>query len=93
MCNIQYAAIVLDWDRERSLSRGILADSKSRGVPVVVTCSCLPQALQAGEPYADIYLEKPANTQELCAMIVAVAAVKQEASSQEQTVAQSATAA
>ncbi len=90
---MRYAAMVLDWDLKRSLSREILAEAKSRGLPVVVMCSSLPQALQAGGPYADVYLEKPVNTQELCAMIVAVAAVTPHASSQEQTVARSATAA
>jgi DNA-binding response OmpR family regulator len=73
----RYAAIAVDWDQKRAAGHEIVAEAKARNTPVIVLCKSLPMAMKAGEPYADIYLEKPVNPQELCAMIIALAAVNE----------------
>jgi hypothetical protein len=62
-------AVIIDWESIRGKKPGVIRAIKSVGVPVVVVTSRLNCAFLAGEPSADVYLEKPCSVQELLACV------------------------
>jgi len=65
----EVAAAILDWEANRKESRRILGLLKSAGLPVVVITSHVAEAY-GGEPFADLYLEKPTTAQVLATLIL-----------------------
>jgi DNA-binding response OmpR family regulator len=61
-----YDAVVTDWRLGGKSGRAIVQAARSTSrLPVVVVSGYVEEAFQAAEPLADIYLEKPADANEL----------------------------
>lgn len=65
----ELAAAILDWEANRKQSRKILQQLKSLGLPVVVITSHVAEAY-GGEPFADLYLEKPTTAEALTTLVL-----------------------
>src|ERR1051326_7670739 len=62
----EYDAVVTDWRLGEASGRAIVQAAKDHSsMPVVVVSGYVAEAFQAAEPLADLYLEKPANPEEL----------------------------
>jgi len=61
-------AVVLHW--KSNANRRIIAEAKASNVPVLVIAADLNAAIQAGAPFADLYLEKPARDEELVSFVL-----------------------
>lgn len=69
----RYDAVVTDWKLGEDSGRQILLAAKSgEDVPVVVVSGFCTEAFRAAEPQADIYLEKPVDSNELVAIVDAL---------------------
>lgn len=68
-----FDAVVTDWrlgvERGRLVVEAVKVHSRA---PVVVVSGYVPEAFQAAEPLADLYLEKPVNPQELVQVVNAL---------------------
>jgi DNA-binding response OmpR family regulator len=65
-----YDAVVTDWRLGDANGRAIVQAAKSHStIPVVVVSGYVAEAFQAPEPMADLYLEKPANPEELVTIV------------------------
>ena len=65
-----YDAVVTDWRLGDANGRSIVQAAKSlSAIPVVVVSGYVAEAFQAPEPMADLYLEKPANPEELVTIL------------------------
>jgi two-component system response regulator HydG len=61
-----YDAVVTDWLLGDATGRAVVQAAKNSGtVPVVVVSAYVNEAYKAPEPFADLYLEKPVNPEEL----------------------------
>ncbi|MEO6828531.1 MAG: response regulator [Acidobacteriaceae bacterium] len=68
-----FDAVVTDWKLGEESGRQILLAAKTGiQVPVVVVSGYCTDAFRAAEPQADIYLEKPVDSNELVAIIRAL---------------------
>lgn len=63
-----FGAVVLDW--KSRLDQKSIEAGKTLSLPVIVISSQLLDALDAGEPFADIYLEHPADAKEVVALVI-----------------------
>jgi DNA-binding response OmpR family regulator len=88
----RYAAIAMDWDLSHVPAHVVVAQAKSQGIPTVVVCKSLETAFAAGEPHADVYLEKPICAQELCEIVITLIAANQQPATMDSTLARSAAA-
>jgi DNA-binding response OmpR family regulator len=61
-------AVVLHWKSVKG--QQIIAEAKAARVPILVITSKLTAAIQAGEPFADLYLEEPARDEEVVMMLL-----------------------
>jgi len=64
----QCAAIVLDWYSDEDSV--ILGAAQRAAVPSVVISRSIVAAFQAGEPFADLYLEEPVDPLELATALL-----------------------
>lgn len=65
-----YDAVVTDWRLGDGDGRKVVQAAKSQSsTPVVVVSGYVAEALQAAEPLADLYLEKPVNPEELVTIV------------------------
>ncbi len=65
-----YDAVVTDWRLGDGDGRRVVQAAKSQSsTPVVVVSGYVAEALQAAEPLADLYLEKPVNPEELVTIV------------------------
>ena len=70
MQNQEFDAIVTDWRLGSSSGHSVVMAAKHRGsTPVVVVSGYVGEAYQAAKPLADLYLEKPANPEELVTIV------------------------
>jgi DNA-binding response OmpR family regulator len=60
--------VVLHWKSKKG--QQVIEEAKAAGVPILVITSKLAAAVQAGEPFADLYLEEPARDEEVAAMLL-----------------------
>jgi two-component system, OmpR family, response regulator MprA len=68
-----FDAVVTDWRLGAENGYSLLQAAKfGAGVPVVVVSGYVAEALKAYEPFADIYLEKPVNPEELVQIVDAL---------------------
>ena len=68
--NNSYDAVVTDWRLGDGDGRKVVQAAKSQSsTPVVVVSGYVAEALQAAEPLADLYLEKPVNPEELVTIV------------------------
>jgi DNA-binding response OmpR family regulator len=68
-----FDAVVTDWKLGEESGRQILIAAKvGAQVPVVVVSGYCTDAFRAAEPQADIYLEKPVDSNELVAIVNAL---------------------
>ena len=68
--NNAYDAVVTDWRLGDADGRVVVQAAKSsRPMPVVVVTAYVTDAMQAPEPLADLYLEKPVNPEELVMIV------------------------
>ncbi|HVJ07160.1 MAG TPA: response regulator [Acidisarcina sp.] len=68
-----FDAIVTDWKIGTQDGRSLLEAAKGgAGVPVVVVSGYVAEALRGYEPFADIYLEKPVDPDELLQILDAL---------------------
>lgn len=68
-----FDVVVTDWRLGTQNSQSLLEAAKDgSGVPVVVVSGYVAEALQAYEPFADIYLEKPVDPEELVQIVDAL---------------------
>ncbi len=71
-----YCAVVLHW--KSKTDQRVIVEAKSLGIPVLVITSKLAEAVQAGGPSADLYLEKPASDIEVATFLSDLATKLQE---------------
>jgi DNA-binding response OmpR family regulator len=65
-----FDAVVTDWRLGDGDGRAIVQAAKTRSsMPVVVVSGYVSEAFQAAEPLADLYLEKPADPEELVTIL------------------------
>src|SRR5581483_3769649 len=65
-----YDAVVTDWRLGDASGRAVVQAAKTHATtPVVVVSGYVAEALQAAEPLADLYLEKPVNPEELVTIV------------------------
>jgi len=70
------AVVVLHWKSKRS--QRVILEAKASGLPVLVITSRLADAVKAGEPLADLYLEKPASNAEMAAHLSGLSTAKRQ---------------
>lgn len=70
--------VVLDWKTMKD--QQVIAEAKAAGLPIVVVTAHLANAIQAGSPLADIYLEKPVPPKELSTLLLDMMTAIQQAS-------------
>jgi DNA-binding response OmpR family regulator len=63
-----YSAAVVDWNSQND--KAIIRAAKEICVPVIVISNRIVAAFEAGEPHADLYLEKPISAQELATFLI-----------------------
>ena len=65
-----FDAVVTDWRLGDADGRAVVHAAKARSAtPVVVVSGYVSEALQATQPLADLYLEKPVNPQDLVKVV------------------------
>ena len=65
-----YDAVVTDWRLGDASGRAVVQAAKNNStVPVVVVTAFVREAYEAAEPFADLYLEKPVNPEELIIIV------------------------
>ncbi len=65
-----FDAVVTDWRLGDGDGRAVVHAAKARSAtPVVVVSGYVTEALQAAQPLADLYLEKPVNPEDLVKVI------------------------
>ncbi|HZR33491.1 MAG TPA: response regulator [Terriglobales bacterium] len=70
----QFDIVVTDYHNKRKYGLRVLRAAKEgRNVPVVVISRKLAEAFQAGDPYADLYLDEPVSPEELATLVEALA--------------------
>jgi DNA-binding response OmpR family regulator len=74
-----YCAAVVDWKSQKD--KVIIRVAKEICVPVIVISGRICAAFEAGEPHADLYLEKPTSAQELVTFLVEMIKADQHAKS------------
>ncbi len=74
-----YCAAVVDWKSQKD--KATIRAAKEICVPVIVITGRLRAAFEAGEPHADLYLEKPTCAQELVTFLVEMIKADQQAKS------------
>jgi len=62
------SAVVLHW--KSAADQEIVAEAKALGMPLVVVTDKLTEVFRVGEPFADLYLETPANNEEIIKFLV-----------------------
>jgi len=68
--NNAYDAVVTDWRLGDASGRAVVQAAKNNStVPVVVVTAFVNEAYNAAEPFADLYLEKPVNPEELVIVV------------------------
>ena len=68
--NNTYDAVVTDWLLGDANGRAVVQAAKNNStVPVVVVTAFVNEAYKAAEPFADLYLEKPVNPEELVIVV------------------------
>src|SRR5216684_6833987 len=68
--NNTYDAVVTDWLLGDANGRAVVQAAKNNStVPVVVVTAFVREAYEAAEPFADLYLEKPVNPEELIIIV------------------------
>jgi CheY-like chemotaxis protein len=68
--NQHFDAVVTDWRLGSSDAHSVVKTAKQRAaIPVVVVSGYVGEAYQAPKPLADLYLEKPANPEELVTIL------------------------
>ena len=63
----QYEAVIVEWNS--SADSVALRKTKEANLPSIVISDCIVAAFKAGEPYADLYLEKPVDPLELVTLL------------------------
>jgi hypothetical protein len=56
-------AVLLEWRTRRD--QRVIAEAKSRGIPVIVLTTRISESLRTSMPTADLYLEEPAPDEEI----------------------------
>jgi DNA-binding NtrC family response regulator len=70
MQNQEFDAVVTDWRLGAASGHSVVMAAKHRAsTPVVVVSGYVGEAYQAAKPLADLYLEKPANPEELVTIV------------------------
>lgn len=65
-----FDAVVTDWRLGDADGRAVVQAAKARSAtPVVVVSGYVSEALQATQPLADLYLEKPVNPEDLIKVV------------------------
>ena len=68
--NQEFDAVVTDWRLGSASGHSVVMAAKHHGsTPVVVVSGYVGEAYQAAKPLADLYLEKPANPEELVTIV------------------------
>jgi hypothetical protein len=62
------AAVVLHWKSHRD--QQVIADAQASGLPVMVITTKLVDAYSAADPLADLYLEEPADDEDITALLI-----------------------
>lgn len=66
----EFDAVVTDWRLGSASGHSVVMAAKHRSAtPVVVVSGYVGEAYQAAKPLADLYLEKPANPEELVTIL------------------------
>ncbi len=66
----EFDAVVTDWRLGSACGHSVVMAAKHRAsTPVVVVSGYVGEAYQAAKPLADLYLEKPANPEELVTIV------------------------
>jgi DNA-binding response OmpR family regulator len=69
----EFDAVVTDWRLGTGSGHSVVMAAKHRSsTPVVVVSGYVGEAYQAAKPLADLYLEKPANPEELVTILNAL---------------------
>ncbi|HZR31149.1 MAG TPA: response regulator [Terriglobales bacterium] len=72
--NDHFDVVVTDYNTKHKHGLRVLRAAKQIGsAPVVVISRKLAEAFQAGDPYADLYLDEPVNPQELATLVEVLA--------------------
>jgi DNA-binding NtrC family response regulator len=61
--------VVTDWRLGSSSGHSVVMAANQAATPVVVVSGYVGEAYQAAKPLADLYLEKPANPEELVTIV------------------------
>lgn len=69
MQNQEFDAVVTDWRLGSTNGHGVVMAANRSATPVVVVSGYIGDAYQAAKPLADLYLEKPANPEELVTIV------------------------
>jgi DNA-binding response OmpR family regulator len=70
------AAVVLHW--KSKWGQRVIQEAKAADLPVLVITSKLADAVKTGEPWADLYLEKPASIEEMAALLIDLSTTKRQ---------------
>jgi len=65
----EFDAVVTDWRLGSASGHSVVMAAKQSSTPVVVVSGYVDEAYQAAKPLADLYLEKPANPEELVTIV------------------------
>ncbi len=69
MENQEFDAVVTDWRLGSASGHSVVMAAHRSSTPVVVVSGYISDAYQAAKPLADLYLEKPANPEELVTIV------------------------
>ena len=65
----EFDAVVTDWRLGSASGHSVVIAANRASTPVVVVSGYVGEAYQAAKPLADLYLEKPANPEELVTIV------------------------